>query len=50
MSEDEVEPPNGDLGARRHGDAPPPPPFESDYELIGYLEEREGEVRNRQRR
>ncbi len=50
MSEDEVEPPNGDLGVDRHDEDPPPPPYDPDYELIGYLEEREGQVRTRRRR
>jgi hypothetical protein len=44
MSEDEVEPPNGEPGVRRPGDAPPTPPYDPDYELIGFLEEREREV------
>lgn len=47
---DEGEPPNDELEARRPGDAPPPRPFDPDYELIGYLEETEGQAADRRRR
>lgn len=50
MSEDEVEPLNDEFAAHRPGDAPPPPPYDPDYELIGNLEEREGEASDRPRR
>lgn len=48
MSEDEVRPPDEVTGKGRQND-PPPPPYDPDFELIGYLEEREGEVRPRKR-
>jgi hypothetical protein len=47
---DEGEPPKDDPEARRPGDAPPPPPFDPEHELIGYLEEREGQLPDRRGR
>ena len=50
MSEDEVGPPDDELGADRNDEAPAPPPYDPDYELIGYLEEKEGGVPANKRR
>ncbi|CAN5838206.1 hypothetical protein BH23ACT12_BH23ACT12_23560 [soil metagenome] len=45
MREDEAGPPKDQLEADRQDDAPPPPPYDPDYELIGYLEEKEAKAR-----
>lgn len=45
MSEDETGPPKDESVLGRRCEVPPPP-FDPDYELIGYLEEREGEAPN----
>jgi hypothetical protein len=50
MSEDEEGPPKDQLGADRRVVGPAPPPYNPDYELIGYLEEKEGEARTPRRR
>jgi hypothetical protein len=51
MSDDEVGPPEDEPRADRDHDheSPVPPPYDPDYELIGYLEEREGGVRTSKR-
>jgi hypothetical protein len=50
MSEDEVGPPEDEPSADHNDETPVPPPYNPDYELIGYLEEKEGAVRSNKRR
>jgi len=50
MSEDDGGPPNDPPGADPRDVGPPLPPYDPDHELIGYLEEREGETRTVRRR
>jgi len=46
MSEDDGGPPEDEPGADPEDAGPPPPPYDPDYELIGYLEEKEGDARS----
>lgn len=42
MSEDEIHPPDDSPWADEQTDVPDPPAYNPDYELVGYLEEKEG--------
>jgi hypothetical protein len=42
MSEDEVQPPDDGSTADQQTAVDDPPPYAPDFELIGYLEEKEG--------
>jgi hypothetical protein len=50
MSEDEMRPPDDEPEADRSDGTSAPPPYDPDYELIGYLEEKEGGVQANKRR